>query len=85
MVGSLYLLKVAVGELWTLAGGFRTFFLAPWGISRTNLKKYGQWAGEPVSFPCFHDGMSFLRFRSPMLVVTGASEGIGRGYALEVS
>ena len=81
MVGSLYLLKVAVGGLWTLAGGFYAYFLAP----RTNLKKYGQWAGEPISFPCFHDGISFLRFRSPMLVVTGASEGIGRGYALEVS
>jgi len=62
VVGSLYLVRLVWSLLWQLLGGFCAFFLAPWGISRINLKKYGPWA-----------------------VVTGASEGIGRGYALEMS
>ena len=48
VVGTAYLLKIAVKELCSLTSGFRAFFLAPWGVSRTNLKKYGSWAGEPL-------------------------------------
>lgn len=47
VVGATFLLKIAVKELFTLASGFRAFFLAPWGVSRTNLRKYGSWASEP--------------------------------------
>jgi len=60
--GAGFLLKWILKQAWQLSGGFCAFFLAPWGISRINLKKYGPWA-----------------------VVTGASEGIGRGYALELA
>jgi len=62
VVGSLYVVRLVWSHLRQLLGGFRAFFLAPWGIFRINLKKYGPWA-----------------------VVTGASEGIGRGYALELA
>lgn len=36
-----YILK----DIATIFGMFRAFFLAPWGISKINLKKYGEWAG----------------------------------------
>ena len=46
----------------------------------------GRWAGQ---FPCFHSTAawsdSHVSIPSLIPVVTGASEGIGRGYALEVS
>jgi hypothetical protein len=32
-------------QLKAVAGWFRAYFLAPWGIARINLKKYGPWAG----------------------------------------
>jgi hypothetical protein len=32
-------------QLKVVAGWFRAYFLAPWGIARINLKKYGPWAG----------------------------------------
>ena len=48
VVGAAYLLVIAVKALRTLTSGFCAFFLAPWGIGRTNLKKYGSWAGEPL-------------------------------------
>ena len=54
VVGVLYLLKVFLRELWTLGGGFCAFFLAPWGISRTNLRKYGEWAGQLLTCSCKH-------------------------------
>ena len=31
-----------------MLSGFCAFFLAPMGISRTNLKKYGKWAGQCI-------------------------------------
>ena len=46
VVGVLYLSNVALRRLHKLAGGLRAYFLAPLGISRTNLRKYGKWAGE---------------------------------------
>lgn len=62
VVGTLYLLKTALQTLTALRPFVTAYFLAPLGIFRTDLKKYGKWA-----------------------VVTGASEGIGRGYALELA
>ena len=47
VVGATYLLMIAVKGLRALTSGFRAFFLAPWGVGRTNLKKYGRWASEP--------------------------------------
>ena len=46
MIGLLYVLYLLVRETWNLLSGFCAFFLAPMGISRMNLKKYGGWAGE---------------------------------------
>ena len=46
----------------------------------------GRWAGQ---FPCFYSTSAWSDSHGsippPIPVVTGASEGIGRGYALEVS
>ncbi len=54
LVGAGYVLRLAISELYRLAGGFRAYFLAPWGISGVNLKKYGEWAGRPkcVALQC---------------------------------
>ena len=46
LVGAGVLAKVLVVKAWNLTSGFRAYFLAPWGIWRTDLKKYGEWAGE---------------------------------------
>ncbi|XP_064399136.1 very-long-chain 3-oxoacyl-CoA reductase-B-like [Halichondria panicea] len=62
VVGSLVLLRFTLRFLCNACSWLRAYFLAPLGLGRTNLKKYGPWA-----------------------VVTGASEGIGRGYALELA
>ena len=62
VLGTLWLSRFLFTELQSLGSGFLAYFLAPWGIYKTNLKKYGQWA-----------------------VITGASEGIGKGYALELA
>ena len=45
-LGAAYVLKVLATFLWSAAGGFCTYFLAPWGISSINLKKYGSWASK---------------------------------------
>ena len=47
--GAGILLKWMLKHVWQLSGGFCAFFLAPWGVSRTNLKKYGPWAGGQAS------------------------------------
>ena len=87
VVGIVLVLRLLLKQVWQLLGGFCAFFLAPWGISRINLKKYGPWAGgqasSHVSFHCWSD--SHVSIPPLIPVVTGASEGIGRGYALEVS
>ena len=44
VLGAAYLLKVMIGNAWSLAGGFCAHFLAPWGISRIDIRKYGSWA-----------------------------------------
>ena len=44
VIGAGYVLKVFLRELWTLGGGFYTYFLA----QRINLKEYGEWAGESL-------------------------------------
>ena len=87
VVGVLWLSWWLLKALKALAGDFCAFFLAPWGISRINLKKYGSWAGTMM-----HGVVCELINLSPTPpplslpeVVTGASEGIGRGYALEVA
>ena len=83
VIGMVWLLKVVLGELLALLNTFRAYFLAPWGISRMNLKKYGSWASELIS-PSHLTGASIM-IHCTTAVVTGASEGIGRGYAIEVS
>jgi hypothetical protein len=45
VVGVLWLSWLTLRALKALAGDFCAFFLAPLGISRINLKKYGSWAG----------------------------------------
>ena len=46
VVGLGYLLRAALHEVWTLANGFCAYFLAPQGVGRTDLRKYGSWAGK---------------------------------------
>ena len=48
VVGIVWLSWVSLKILKFFVEGFHAFVLAPWGILRTNLKKYGQWAGEPI-------------------------------------
>lgn len=63
VVGTLYLLKVAVGLLCSIGSRIFAYFLAPcFGCGGVDPKRFGPWG-----------------------VVTGASEGIGRGYALELA
>jgi 17beta-estradiol 17-dehydrogenase / very-long-chain 3-oxoacyl-CoA reductase len=45
VVGVLWLSWLTLRVLKALAGDFYAFLLAPLGISRINLKKYGSWAG----------------------------------------
>ena len=46
IVGAGYLAKVLIGRAWRLASDFHAYFLAPMGIWRIDLKKYGEWAGK---------------------------------------
>ena len=46
MVGILWLSWLSLKILKFFVEEFHAFVLAPWGILRTNLKKYGEWAGE---------------------------------------
>ena len=62
VVGTAFLLERLLAFLSVACGLLRAYFFAPWGIMRTDLKKFGSWA-----------------------VVTGASEGIGKGYAVELA
>ena len=48
VIGILWLSWTALKILKFFAVEFHAFVLAPWGIFRTNLKKYGEWAGEPI-------------------------------------
>lgn len=85
-------------EIWTFAKGLHAYILAPKGIGNMNLKKYGPWAGMYYKglFVLLHNDIyiriSYLIMKcincshfNVYTVVTGASEGIGKGYALEVS
>ena len=44
VLGAAYLLYVSINLLSYLASGFNAYILAPCGITRINLKKYGSWA-----------------------------------------
>ena len=48
MVGVLWLSWLSFKIVRYFVEQFHAFVLAPWGILRTNLKKYGEWAGEPI-------------------------------------
>ena len=86
VIGAAWLLKVLLGELLALLNTFRAYFLAPWGISRMNLKKYGNWASELITpVRLTRASIFYVMIHCTTAVVTGASEGIGRGYAIEVS
>ena len=82
MVGAGYVIQTVLREVCTLASGTAAYVLAPRGICRLNLRKYGQWAGR--SFLISLVLYSICSSMCITTVVTGASEGIGRGYALEV-
>ena len=45
VVGTLWLVWLLLKAVKAVAGDLCAYFLAPWGISRINLKKYGKWAG----------------------------------------
>ncbi len=45
LLGAGYVLKRVLQEAYILANGMRAYFMAPRGLGRLNLKKYGQWAG----------------------------------------
>ena len=76
-VGLLFLLRLAINVVSFLCPFVKAYCLAPWGIFRPNLKKYGSWAGKYEPF--FTDKILLIS-----TVVTGASEGIGKGYATQV-
>lgn len=46
VIGALFVLWVALGAGWAVVSDFNAYFLAPLGISRIDLKKYGKWAGQ---------------------------------------
>ena len=45
LLGAGYLLKRVLQEAYILANGIHAYFIAPRGLARQDLKKYGQWAG----------------------------------------
>ena len=45
LLGAGYVLKRVLQETYILASGMRAYFMAPRGLARLNLRKYGQWAG----------------------------------------
>lgn len=46
ILGAGYVLNRVLQEARVLANGFHAYFLAPRGLGRTNLTKYGDWAGD---------------------------------------
>ena len=46
VVGTTYIVNVLLQRLWGLGSVFCAYFLAPYGLSRLNLKKYGSWASK---------------------------------------
>ena len=48
MLGVFVIGRLLLRELYGLLNGFRAFFLAPMGLGRTNLRKYGSWAGKDM-------------------------------------
>lgn len=60
VVGLGYVIRTSLSEGWSLVNGFCAYFLAPYGLGRTDLKKYGSWAGRnaitevQVGSPFFH-------------------------------
>lgn len=97
VIGAVWLLNVVQGRvlvkllaLKTLLNTLLAYFLAPWYISRMNLKKYSNWAGElcwwhPASWHMLTSCDLYVIIYYGAAVVTGASKGIGRRYAIEVS
>lgn len=79
----IYLSWITLQILTTMVKWFWAFILAPLGMFRTDIKKYGTWAG--TLYVCVVLLVCSPRFMIDCcVVVTGASEGIGRGYAHEV-
>ena len=86
VIGMVWLLKVVLGELLALLNMFRVYFLTLWGIFHMNLRKYGNWASELITpGRLTYASIFYVIIYCTAAVVTGASEGIGRGYAIEVS
>ena len=60
VIGCLALLRFSLRFLSNACKWLRAYFLAPWGIGRTDLKRYGPWAGEwIVSLYFMHKCLSF--------------------------
>ena len=66
VVGTLVIGRLILRELGALWSGFRAFFLAPMGLGRTNLRKYGSWAGQHA----LNVVLTSLSFLLPFLVYT---------------
>ena len=66
VIGTLILLHFSLHLLSNLCTWIRAYFLAPWGIGRTNLKKYGPWASEVLSLwwlLVMYIGVTMLTFK----------------------
>ncbi|XP_069816835.1 very-long-chain 3-oxoacyl-CoA reductase-B-like [Dendropsophus ebraccatus] len=72
LLGLLALSYLVLKQVWTLLSGVRNHLLSRWW--RTNLKQYGGWA----------DYIEYILLTSPT-VVTGATDGIGKAYAMELA
>ncbi len=48
VLGAAFVFKKLFNSVWSAVGDINAYFLAPWGITRINLRKYGSWASECV-------------------------------------
>ena len=46
LIGIAWVARCTLKTLLSLCRVLRTYYLAPWGISRVNLRKHGEWASE---------------------------------------
>ncbi len=51
VLGAAYVFKKLFNTVWSAVGGINAYYLAPWGITRINLRKYGSWASEFTNSP----------------------------------
>ena len=96
VVGLACVAVFAFKQLRLLYGAIRAYVMTP--LTRKNLKEYGSWAGKfssstGIDPPCSNGILYWingvLTLRRPLylvlLVVTGASDGIGKAYCYELA